>query len=90
MSDSTSARTDRSIARSIGLFVVTAVILRVWYVAEQLRSHHASSMSSTWVDAHGNTHTISLSTAPGRPFSEFLVEFKVDLCDAQREFPRKP
>ncbi len=90
MSDSPSEKKDKSSASAVGLFIVVAVILRVWYVAEQLRLHHPSSMSSSWLDASGTEQTITLSTAPGRSYEEFLVEYKNALDEAQRKFPRKP
>lgn len=90
MSDSPSEKRDRSPASAIGLVFVVAVILRVWYVAEQLRSHFPSSMSSQWVDSTGTTQTITLSTSPGGSFDDFLVEYDRKLQGALRQFPRKP
>lgn len=90
MSESSGTKTERGIGSSIFVLAVSVVLLRVWYVAEQLRTHHPSTHSTKWTDANGVDHTLTMTTSPGREFSEFLVEFDSALAKTQRQYPRKP
>lgn len=91
MSVSTSPKTsEKPPILPFSVFVLAVVLTRVWYVAEQLRTHVPSNMSTHWMDASGRDHTITLSTSPGGSIEDFLVEYERALDKAQRQYPRKP
>lgn len=80
---------EKSPILAVSIFLLAVVLTRVWIVAEQLRTHCVSTLSTHWIDDRGAEHTITLSTTPGRTFNEFLNECDQALRESQITYPRK-